>query len=279
MQPEYFTKGNPMLKRMAFSLFLILLSISLLPADEAASKKAAEIKTKSDEFMKNGLKDYSATILTRSNMSGYLSETTARVYQKYNPDGSTFRRTETRLWNTDQIMLTNKEGSWTIKGKVAQKNAYAGNPEESMKLLTQQFGSDAVYELEEKLYYEIPCYLIKVTSESAKTFILNIQKQAAEAVSEKIKKSMRNFNYEEVIPVSYGYLIGKDNYFLYATNGYNKNNELMSMAMYKDVKINTGLKDEVFDLPTGVEIKQAPTMEEMLKNIKDYEEKTSKEKK
>jgi len=264
-------KGGFMFNKISLAVLAVLFFSSVCIAEDDAVAKAKEIKTRSENYMGKELKDYTATILTKASMMGMDFETTSKVAQKNNPGGKNYTKTEMSMRGFSQTTLLNKDGMYIIKGDEAQKmgfiNELVGNMD--MSKMMDKVAGEMKLDSEEKTYDDMPCYLIRQNGENLRKIMMETQEKISKGIKEKNKPAMDMSKLEGMLPDHYTYYIGKKNYFLYVVNSYNKNDELITSVMYKDIKINIGLKDDYFNLPVGVKVKEAASIDGTIKNMKE----------
>jgi hypothetical protein len=217
---------------------------------------------------------------------------TFTTYQKQEPDGVILLRSEFTMaskkggssYSPPYYAITNRTGSWQIfktKGfavhmtfdEAIAKTVSANAPEAGKPM-------DEAYSLSEVTYNNLPCYKVtKTLSDSAYQDELDFVKKATEKVFADMAAENKTYQkqltgkdsgppklkVEDTIAYVTEYTIDKTSNIIWKTTTFTKDGNQISSHQYNEFEPNIPLSDDLFDLPKGIQTKEASTMLEYLK--------------
>jgi outer membrane lipoprotein-sorting protein len=263
-----------------FSILIAFLFITSLfsYSQEDSSKKAEGILAKASEAVAK------MTFKSRSIQKtvGVQKNITTNIYQKSNPDGTVWIKVESIKENEKKenevisVFLQNDEGMFFIAGKIAVKLAYMNTLQNNMMNNMGQVplavnGNSVKYSLVEKEHNGIPCYVVDVKTTNTIETDKEILEATKKSLPDDIKKILdeQNINLSAMMPSVVVYYIGKNDNFVYSMRNYNSKGKLISQINYENVELNVKLDDNLFEIPKGLEVKVANSINEYSKYLSE----------
>ena len=222
----------------AFAIFAA--SFNLSAEGKKSADKNLTNSERAKEILDKARKSKISTVSTKVTRTS--KETIENIcWRKFNPDGTiltklqvTWRNSKGKITYKSTRIVKSDGTAWQIIGDIAIKSEESKPPINFSKKT-----SKPKYKLSEINYKSIPCYKITIINDTAS---LNDNPIALEV-----------------------FTIGKDNLFIYSTNYYTKDGNLLVSIAYESIKKMEGVGEEFFNIPSNCRIYIAKTGAEYAK--------------
>ncbi len=227
-----------MVAKLTIAFLAVFLFAGNIFAEDMTPENAKKILDKALKLQKT--RSFTAT----TSRGEGKSRITQKIFQKLNPDGTTYKRIETKNTINTYIYIKNDSGRFEVyeNSKIAVKSDY------NTKFMN--YDDFAKYTIKSGSFNSIPCYIISRTVKPSKALAERHIKLFPNR-RHKIKRFLKNY------PALLIYYIGKDNLFIYSRSAYYPNGRQVSKSYYKNVILNPKLADNVFQIPMDYQIKVA----------------------
>ena len=194
-------------------------------------------------------------------------------FQTNHPDGRVESRVEVRMTTgtgatNSTITIQNGDGLWLLARGRAIKMEFFGSQlatlNQSMATMPPPDKNGMSATVEQVTFHEIPCYLLTETmdtslADTTKHFIQN------SGLDKVVGGTALDIN--KLFPVKCRYYVGRNDYFLYSVQKFDKDDAKVSELTYSKVKINPVLPENTFSLPQGTQIIIARSIKEYVDGL------------
>jgi hypothetical protein len=175
------------------------------------------------------------------------------------------------------VHIFNKSGKWFIWGGEALKydamSSLDSRSKDNMRqiLATKAAGINAETSctLSETNYDDTLCYLIHQTFSNGKDLAKALEEGTKE--SAEVANLFQKFGVSaaSMVPKAVDYVIGKTNSFTYCRTIYGNDGVRLSSVIYRNMKVNVPLSEDLFKIPTTLKTREFNSQDEMTRYMAD----------
>ncbi len=243
-----------MASKLTIAFLAVFLFAGNIFAEDITPENAKKILDKALKLQKT--RTYTATT---SSGEGKFKRT-QKIFQKLNPDGTTYKRIETKRKNSTRVSIKNDSGIFSFKkdSGVAIKSNYNTDGDHI------NYDDLATYKGKTGYHGKISCYIVRKSIIFNKNLYPRFLKYLTTDYEKKLNDSQREKMFNETFIALAVYHIGQADNFIYATTYYDHHGKLKLKSSLKNVNLTPKFDDVIFKLPVNQEIIIANNLSEFM---------------